>query len=122
MGGGNGTALSTRISQRISTTGGGINKPDFKRVWFYGTSETVPHEDLVSQRVAQNHANKLPVPRPLDVLAALTVAVSWVILEFKGNPDGFSTCGTRRSFIVLFLSSVLFNHNLPYQAFVVLNK
>lgn len=56
------------------------------------TSEAVPHEDLVSQRVAQNYANKLPVPRPFDVLAALTAAVGWVILEFKGNPDGFSTC------------------------------
>lgn len=44
-------------------------------VWFYSTSESVPHEDLVSQGVAQNHADKLPVPRALDILAALTAAV-----------------------------------------------
>lgn len=55
------------------------------------TSKTISHEDLVSQRVAQNHTHKLPVPRPLDVLAALTAAVGRVILEGKGDPDRFST-------------------------------
>lgn len=55
------------------------------------TSEAISHEDLVSQRVAQNHTDELPVPRPLDVLAALTGAVGWVILEGEGNPDRFPT-------------------------------
>ena len=59
----------------------------------YVTSKTISHEDLVSQRVTQNHADKLPVPRALDVLAALTAAVGWVILEGKGDPDRFSTWG-----------------------------
>lgn len=56
----------------------------------YVTSETISHEDLVSQRVTQDHTHKLPVPCPLDVLAALTAAVGRVILEGKGDPDGFS--------------------------------
>lgn len=59
--------------------------------WF--TSQTVSHEDLVSQRVTQHHANKLPVPCPLDVLAALAAAVSRVVLEGEGNPNRFTTCG-----------------------------
>lgn len=57
----------------------------------YVTSETISHEDLVSQRVTQNHADKLPVPSPLDILAALTAAVGGVILEGKGDPDWFPT-------------------------------
>lgn len=87
----------------------GLKNPIKNRgVRFYGTSEAIPHEDLVSQRVAQNHAHKLPVPCPLDILAALTAAVGWVILEFKGNPDGLSTCGTRKGFIMSFMN---FSHN-----------
>lgn len=80
----------------------------FKReVKSYITSKIISHEDLVSQRVAQNHAHKLPVPRPLDILAALTGAVGWVILEGEGDPYRFSTWGAggnkRRRFIMLFL-------------------
>lgn len=54
------------------------------------TSQAAAHEDLVSQRVTQNHADKLLVPRPLDVLAAFTAAVGRVILEGEGDPDWFS--------------------------------
>lgn len=90
----NGTFSSTSISW-----GGGSIAEERESLIWKATSESVPHQDLISQRVAQNHADKLPIPRPLDILAALTAAVGWVILEFKGNPDGFSTCGTWSSFI-----------------------
>lgn len=64
-----------------------------EKQWKVITSETFSHEDLVSQGVAQNHTHELPVPGPLDVLAALTAAVGRVILEGEGNPDRFSTWG-----------------------------
>lgn len=54
------------------------------------TSQAAAHEDLVSQRVTQHHADKRLVPRPLDVLAAFTAAVGRVILEGEGDPDWFS--------------------------------
>lgn len=53
------------------------------------TSQAAAHEDLVSQGVAQNHTDELLVPRSLDVLAAFTAAVGWIILEGEGDPDWF---------------------------------
>ena len=57
--------------------------------WF--TPQPLPHEDLVSQGVAEDHTHKLPVPGALYVLAALAAAVGVVILEGEGNPDGLPT-------------------------------
>lgn len=56
------------------------------------TSQAIAHEDFISQRVTQNHAHKLPVPGPFDVLAAFAAAVSRVVLEGERDPDWFSTC------------------------------
>lgn len=64
---------------------------------WYVTSQAVSHEDLVSQGVTQNHAHKLPVPCPLDVLAALAAAVGRVVFEREGDPDRFSAWGAQRN-------------------------
>lgn len=53
-------------------------------IWL--TPKPIPHEDLVSQGVAQNHSHELPVPGALDKLAALAAGVGVVILEGEGNP------------------------------------
>lgn len=64
-------------------------------VW-HVTSQAISHEYLVPERVAEDHAHELPIPRPLDVLAALTAAVGGVVFEGERDPDWFPTWDNRR--------------------------
>lgn len=60
------------------------------------TCEGVTQINLVSERVAQLHPYKLFIPRPFDILFALTF---WVRVWIKGSfsPDGISSCCIRKA-------------------------
>lgn len=56
-----------------------------------GTFQSISHEDLIAQWVAEDDTYKLPVPCALDKLTSFTGTVGWVISEWEWDPDGLPT-------------------------------